>query len=309
MYPHAPLIEAFCFEQGEGESHMPAKKRADTAVVDVSDRLNPTTIDAMLAPAASAPAVEAEQLSLFELAPWADDMRAIPNDLARSALFTVRNKKQKREAVEGRPIFHVNRDVTITFTGIELRADDDELVWNQVLEYAKRLPLGAPVQFSLYQLCKDLGWHINSRYYKRAEASLTRLMTGVMQFQSERIGRLKSLKLIDEFDVYDRGTNRAYCQVKIPVLIGTLFKGNHYSKFVWEKYRELSPIARRMFDYAVSHKNPYPLKLETFRQMCASETSRAAKWKEQSKDACQELTDSQLLKLASVQGDEIHFDR
>ncbi|WP_305793148.1 plasmid replication initiator TrfA [Sedimenticola hydrogenitrophicus] len=30
------------------------------------------------------------QLSLFDLAPWPDHMRALPNDYAKSALFTVR---------------------------------------------------------------------------------------------------------------------------------------------------------------------------------------------------------------------------
>ena len=74
-----------------------------------------------------------EQLSLFDVAPWPDSMRAIPNDYARSALFTVKNKRQPRESYQRKEIYHVNKDVRITYTGLELRADDDELVWQQVL--------------------------------------------------------------------------------------------------------------------------------------------------------------------------------
>lgn len=62
------------------------------------------------------------------------------------------------------------------------------------------------------------------------------------------------------------------------------------SRFVWKKYRELSPTARRMFDYFVSHKTPFPLKLERFRLMCGSDSSRVKKWREQSGIACDEPT-------------------
>ena len=54
------------------------------------------------------------QLSLFDIAPWPDTMRAMPNDTARSALFTTRNKKIPREALQNKVIFHVNKDVKIT---------------------------------------------------------------------------------------------------------------------------------------------------------------------------------------------------
>ncbi|WP_000159352.1 plasmid replication initiator TrfA, partial [Escherichia coli] len=109
------------------------------------------------------------QLSLFDIAPWPDSMRALPNDYARSALFTVKNKRQPREALQKKEIFHINKDVRITYTGLELRAEDDELVWQQVLEYAKRKPMGEPITFTFYELCQDLGWSYNGRYIEKAE--------------------------------------------------------------------------------------------------------------------------------------------
>ena len=44
------------------------------------------------------------RLSLFDIAPWPDTMRAMPNDTARSALFTTRNKKIPREALQNKVI-------------------------------------------------------------------------------------------------------------------------------------------------------------------------------------------------------------
>ncbi len=249
------------------------------------------------------------QLSLFDVAPWADNMRAIPNDYARSALFTVRNKREPRAAFQSHPIFHVNKDVKITYTGVELRAEDDELVWQQVLEYSKRSPLNEPITFTFYELCKDLGWHINGRYYHKAEECLLRLQASAMAFSSVRIGQLDSLSLIHRFRVLDRGKRTAQCQVMIDSEIVLLFAGDHYSKFVWDRYRKLSPTARRMFDYFASHKEPYPLKLETFRLMCGSESTRPKKWREQVKAACTELAESTMVKSAWVCNDLVHCKR
>ena len=284
----------------------PAPKRK-TAVEKTADKVSEVKQAALLKHTKEQ--IKAMQLSLFDLAPWGDDMRAMPNDLARAALFTTRNKKTPREVRQQHVIFHVNKDVLITYTGIELRADDDELVWQQVLEYAKRSPVGTPVSFTFYELCQDLDWSINGRYYTRAEECLTRLQASAMQFSSQRIGRLESVSLIRRFRVLDRGKRTSRCQVEIDAEIVVLFAGDHYTKFVWEKYRKLSPTARRMFDYFATHKEPYPLKLETFRLMCGSDSTRPKKWREQVGEACDELRENGLVESAWVNDDLVHCKR
>ncbi|WP_407252064.1 plasmid replication initiator TrfA [Klebsiella pneumoniae] len=249
------------------------------------------------------------QLSLFDIAPWPDSMRALPNDYARSALFTVKNKRQPREALQKKEIYHINKDIRITYTGLELRADDDALVWQQVLEYAKRKPIGAPITFSFYELCQDLGWSYNGRYIEKAEECLTRLQATAMQFISDRIGQLDSVSLIGRFKVLDRGKRSSQCEVIIDKEMILLFADGHYSKFVWEKYRKLSPTARRLFDYFSSHRDPYPMKLETFRLMCGSETSTPRKWKQQVSKACDELNESGLVYNAFVNGSLVGCQR
>lgn len=283
----------------------PAKKT--TAVAQLADKANELTQAALLKNTKAK--IKELQLSLFDLAPWADDMRAMPNDLARAALFTVRNKRTPREARQSHVLFVVSKDVKITYTGIELRAEDDEVVWQQVLEYAKRSPVGTPVSFTFYELCKDLGWSINGRYYDKAEECLTRLQATAMQFSSGRLGRLESVSLIHRFRVLDRGKKSSRCQVEIDEEMVVLFAGEHYSKFIWEKYRELSPTARRMFDYFASHREPYPMKLETFRLMCGSESERAARWTAQTNKACSELNQSGLVKTVWVADNMIYCQR
>lgn len=284
-----------------------SRKAEPSVATELASKIGEAKRDALLQKTMQE--VKDAQLSLFDIAPWDDDMRAMPNDIARTALFTTRNKRKPREALQSQPIYSYNQDVQITYSGIELRAEDDELVWQQVLEYSKRYPIGSPITFTFYELCNDLDWPINGKYYKKAEECLTRLQTSALQFQSRRLGNMVSLSLLRRFGVLDHGKKSSRCQVELEDEMVYLFAGDHYSKFVWEKYRALTPTCRRLFDYCASHRQPYPLALDKFQMMCGSDTNRAAKWKEQSKAACYELKKSELVTDAYVNGDFIYLKR
>lgn len=250
-----------------------------------------------------------ESESITDIAYWNESMRAMPNDCARSSLFTVRHKSQPRRPLQGHQLYSTNNDVKVTYTGIELRAEDDELVWQQVIDYAKEVSVGTTVKFTFYKLCKDIGWQINGRYYKKAEECLTRLQASALQFQSTRLGKLDSFSLISYFNIDRKGTNQSECQVKIDREILLLFSGHQYSRFEWQLYIKLTPIARRLFDYISTHKNPYPLHLDNFQLLCSSDTKRARKWKEQAALACRELEEAQLVKKVWILDKKIHCER
>lgn len=84
---------------------------------------------------------------LFPVIANRNDLRHIPNDYARSSLFTAKNKREPRRQLIHERLFHYN-DIEILYTGVELRAEDDELVWLQILNFAQRVPLGEPFEFS-----------------------------------------------------------------------------------------------------------------------------------------------------------------
>ena len=191
--------------------------------------------------------IKSLQLSLFDIAPWPDHMRGMPNDFGRTALFTARNKRTPRADLKDEVIFSVMKDVQITYTGAELRNYDDELVWLQVMEYAKRVPIDQPATFTFYELCGALDWPINKQYYQRIEDSLTRLSATTLKFSSRRVGKI-GVSLIRKFGFVEQTEKRkSRCWVLLEEEILLLFAGEHYAKFVWEKYRKLSGIARRMF--------------------------------------------------------------
>lgn len=245
----------------------------------------------------------------MQLKLWPNTVRALPNDHARSAIFTTRNKTQKRQALQQAPVYHLHDQVKITFTGIELRAEDDELVWLQILEYAKHMPLGATVEFTFYQLCKDVGWSINGSYYRKAEACLDRLKSGNLKFESPRVGKLKAVSFLSKFDMENKGTRHAKCLVRLDPEMIFFFLGDHFTEVIWEKYRSLAPVARRLFDYIGSHRAPYPLPLEKFHSMCASLCQSTKRWREMVQKACDELKEEKLVKSTYILDGKICIER
>lgn len=238
-----------------------------------------------------------------------DDLRAMPNDYARSALFTVRNKREPRAAAQGATIFHYDSSVRMRYTGIELRADDDELVWLQILNYAKRSPLGEPVEFNLHQMCKDLGWSINARNYDRVRDCVSRLKATEIKIENTRIGHGVSLSLISHYQFDGAADKGSRYQITIAPQLILLFAGHNSTRVVWKGYRLLTPIARRLHDYLASHKHPFPLALDTFHQMCGSDSSISRRWAAQVRKACAELVEHKLVKRAWVHEGQVFADR
>lgn len=220
-----------------------------------------------------------------------DDLRHIPNDYARSSLFTARNKKDARRTLMHEKLFHYNDHILILYTGIELRAEDDEIVWLQILNYGRSVPLGEPFEFSVKDVVKELNWGKNGRNYDRVRECISRLKANeVMVKNTKAYGQTGAVSLIQNYTaVNDAEGKPTQYRVWIDPNLIVLFAGNNFSSHLWEIYRDLSPVARRLADHLQSHTNPFPLSLEKFRQMCGSTDSSITSWRQTVKKACLEV--------------------
>ena len=245
----------------------------------------------------------------FQLSIWSEQLRALPNDYARSALFTVRNKTTKRAAMEQRDVFHLDKHIHIIYTGIELRADDDEIVWQQILHYARTVPLGNAIEFSLYGLLKDLGWNNSSRNYDRARLCISRLKACEVRIDNSKLGKGIAMSLIRHYEYERDGEKSKKYKVSIPPEFVLLFAGNTYAQISWQTYRDLTPIARRLYDYAASHKEPFPLNVLDFHRLCSSECAEGRSWNQQVRRACTEIMELMLVKKAWLEKGYIRFER
>jgi hypothetical protein len=233
------------------------------------------------------------------------DLRHIPNDYARSSLFTATNKNQPRKTLMRKKLFHYNEFVSIVYTGIELRAEDDEIVWMQILKYGQGVPLGELFEFSVKDLVKDVGWAKNGRNYDRVRDCISRLRANdVLALNSKAYGKSGSVCLIGNYEALndEDGTLTTYRTWLDPNLI-VLFAGKTFTSHTWGIYRKLSPVARRLANYIESHKHPYPLNLEKFQQMCGSQDSSTTSWRQTVKKACAELQEVKIADTAMLTKD------
>ncbi len=241
-----------------------------------------------------------------------DNERFIPNDYARSSIFTARNKRTPRLNLVREQLFHLHEGVSILYTGIELRAEDDEIIWLQTLHYAKKYPLGEPFEFSIKDLVRDVGWARNGRYYEKARECISRLKASEVLVQNDRkYGKSGAISLIAQYTTRNDHDGKATkYQVWINPNLILLFAGNDFTNHSWKTYRDLTPIARRLADYISSHKVPYPLKVEQFRQMCGSNELNLPNWRRNVKRACAEIQKKGIAKLVELdKGDNIHIIR
>lgn len=237
------------------------------------------------------------------------DLRHIPNDYARSSLFTARNKTQPRRTLMHEKLFHYNEFVSLLYTGIELRADSDEIVWLQILNYGQSVPFGEPFQFSIKDLVKDVNWARNGRNYDRARECISRLKANeVLALNTKAYGTSGAISLIQNYTtVNDSDGKPTQYNVWIDPNLILLFAGNSFTSHRWKIYRDLSPVARRLTDYIESHKYPYPLSLEKFRHMCGSIDSSVTSWRQTVKKACAEVQEAQIALAATLnKSDQIH---
>lgn len=236
-----------------------------------------------------------------------NDLRHIPNDYARSSLFTARNKREPRRTLMQEPLFHYNEHITIRYTGIELRAEDDELVWLQLLSYGANLPLGESFPFSINQLVNDIGWSKNGRNYDRARECISRLRANeVLAHNSKAYGTSSGISLIANYTVTndEKGKPTHYEATLHPGLI-VLFAGKTFTSHHWEQYRSLTPVSRRLVDYIESHQFPYPLSLDKFRFMCGSLNTSVTSWRQTVKKSCQEIEEAQPGLVVTIKKDQI----
>jgi hypothetical protein len=236
---------------------------------------------------------------------WPETVRAIPNDVARSAIFTVRSWKAERKAHRDAPIFSVG-NVRLTFTGVELRAADDEIVWQQLLHYARNFGPDNWIEFTPTQLCRDLGWSVNATYRAKLRQSIMSLLSATILVENTQHEKGLAVRFVDTFEYETpEGEKLPRWRVKLGKEMAKWFSNHQFTQIELHGYREMTPVARRICDYVCSHQAPYALKLETLKSMCGSETKAVKRWREQVREALAQLQSASFIRSWEVTSEDL----
>jgi hypothetical protein len=246
---------------------------------------------------------------VVQLPLWNEDQRGIPNEILRSALFTARNRTQKRRDLK-EDIIAVIGDGVIRYTGEELR-QDDETVWLHLIHLARQQPLGRVVEFTAYSFVKAIGWPICGDSYRRLRDSLTRMQATALKVYSKRLGSGISLSMIPEFEWQDtEGKPLARYWVKLAPRLVQLFGDVHYSRLEWQQRLALPVgVGTWLHGYFSTHKRPYPIKLETIKDGAGLLIKRHDHLKEQVEAALKSLEQVGFLEAWRIEDDLVHVER
>lgn len=240
---------------------------------------------------------------------WSDGLRCLPNEIAHSALFNAKNRRQAREYLRQSNIAVIGEG-KISFTGEELR-QDDETVWLQLLHLAKECPLGSTVKFTPYSLCKAVGWSIDGRSYERLRQSLGRMQATSLSIYSERLKEGVSLSMIPLFKWRDEnGMALSQYQVKVAPELLALFGDVHYTKLEWSQRCALPDgMATWLHSYYASHSKPYAVKIGTLKRGAGITTENLASLRQLIERALTKLVDVGFLESWQIMGELVHVKR
>ena len=237
--------------------------------------------------------------------------RMQPNDTVRSALFTARNDNVERIQLKRHTVFSPDATIKMTYSGEELRASSDELIWMQVLEYAKDVPIGEFITISIRQICADIGWSPNPKYYEIVRASLERLGQGQLKIVSERHGKAVYMPMIILHESDEKISNEATKFIfSIHSDLILLVAGKTVTHLEMPILKKLTAIQQRLYGYVSSHAQPNKLYLMDFHKMCSSKDMNKSSFKQNTKKAVNKLVELGLLKNGWIdRQDFIHFER
>ncbi len=277
------------------------KRRADKSPAEKSPPEEAQPVAATPAPILNSQVVN--------LPGWSEHKRAMANELVRSALFRPESRK-KRAYLEDTEIYCYGDKANITYTGQELRTDDEDL-FCQILHLARSVPLGQPISFTALQILRALDWDTNARGYNRLHQALKRLTATSLNFASTDRGYSGSL--IAEFEWRRRAGVRAKSEYRIKLWlhprIRVFFHGYHYTLINWQIRKQLKPLAKKLHSFYASHRHPYPVKIETLYKISGSNTSDPYRFKQMLKEALTQLQESAFLESFEFADDKVVVKR
>lgn len=202
--------------------------------------------------------LKAERNKVVMLQPWADDKRAAPNIIYRSALFPALNTKQRRRYVENQKVYSVS-GLEVIFTGKQFDQTDLD-VYLEILNLAKTVPLGQPVKFSAYSMLKALGRCTGKSDHIWLHSVLIRLRGGTVEMVT---GKARFFGGLIEGGIRDEITH--HYEVIINPNYAKFFGFGLWSAIDLDQRRQLAQksTAKALHAYYSSHTDPAPHRYET----------------------------------------------
>ncbi|HEP8970126.1 TPA: hypothetical protein VDU83_002462 [Pseudomonas aeruginosa] len=229
---------------------------------------------------------------------WAEEIREAPNEILRSALFTVGNKNRPRRQIKNQDIA-VYGNCRIQYNGEELRQDDLDL-WLEILHLARNKDLESRIHFNVRDMKKALGYPYGAKHTERLKTNLLRLKTTSVIVHSDRLGRGVSLSLVRKFEYSDEegASKDDEWYVELEPEMAILFGGGVYSTRIEKEQRMKlkGNLAKWLHAFYGSHKAPFDIGYQVLLTASGSDVASEGKKRQMIKGALDELKECGFLK-------------
>lgn len=257
--------------------------------------------------------VAEEILEPVQLPIWENDLRGLPNSLARGALFTAAKacKTVKREFYEGKQVATLN-GLRIEYQGQELRQDDNS-VFMTLLHFGRHFALGEQIPFTAYSMLKEMGWCLNAAEYKHLRECCNRLSATNITVTHEKGGEGYAGSLIRSFAWRDlKGKQLSHWVVLLEPSIVKLFSDNSFTLLEWEERKSIggrSPLALWLHCFLCTHREPLPISVEKYYTLSGSRSVSLPDFRRRLKQALTRLVEIGFLRAFNVKDDIVYVMR
>jgi hypothetical protein len=237
----------------------------------------------LLAKAVKASPEAPQELLESQLPLWPASTRGVPNAILRSALFGViqRGKRRYQEGVELASI----GDIKIIYTGPRLDQGDLD-VWEQCLSLARSEGLGEKIQFTANDFLRSIGRGVGRTQHVWLKKALTRLSGSVVEIEDGDRAYFGTL-----LNGGGRDESSGRYVIEINLKIKALYGHTAWTQIQWdERHRLNKHLAQWLHGFYSTHKQPFPIKVETIHKLCGSETKNLIRFKQALKAALKELS-------------------
>jgi len=243
--------------------------------------------------------VQAIQFPLFP-----EETRPVTNDVARSALFSCVQGKDRR-MLEDTLIVAVN-GVEIRFTGRQFNQDDHDLLM-QLVFMAKHKPLGEYVTIPARAILKGLGRGTGGKDHEQLRADITRLVAGTVSLSNSRAEYIGHL-----VDYAGQDKASRYWIYQFNPKLRALYDPSMYTLVEWEQRKKLrgKDLARWLHLNIVSHAAMLPYSVAKLHELSGSQTSALWKFRQLLRNALNNLVAEGVIEAWEIDdNDLVHIHR
>jgi hypothetical protein len=195
--------------------------------------------------------------------------RPVSNDMARSALFSCIQGKDRRFIKDA--LLATVDGVEIRFTGEQLNQDDHDLLM-QLIFMAREKPVGAWVTIPAHTILKALCRQVGGKQHRDLRADIFRLAAGTVSIRitRDRI-EVTGHHLLAKASQHE---DSRYWVYRLDPDLAFLYGGESYTLIDWDKRLNLKgkDLARWLQLYLATHAKPFPVKVATLRELSGSRT-------------------------------------